>query len=825
MGVEYNFLLKRFSLFLGSFMQKKLLPVLIGNLVIFSVADANPKQVTELEEILVSETPFSQKIGTQKITEDKIALLPTKNGNISELLRYNPNVRFANTADSSKGAGEIAPNEVSIHGESFYNNNYTINGLSNNDNLNPEANNDVKNGTDPEEYSPTDLPSGGTQSFWVDSSLLSNVEVFDSNISARYGRFTGGVINAELKDPNLEKASGKVFYRTTRDSWADFHFQEGKEEQYNKAQHLGDQPKFTKHQYGVALNQPLSENASLLFSYNRTESVIPFHHSFMNQWDKQRRVNETYLLKGIYLPNENNMLRASVMYSPHRSIYFKKNVKDGKFTNAGGGILSSLEWEKQFDWGKMVSILAYKKSGNLIQHEQQHFYNHTYANANNNPNGFCSSSNCKSSQMGGYGTFLTEKETWTAQQNYTLASFDTLGISHKLKFGWEVEFANAKYQREQDSINYIYTDGVLRRFILHPQRDVKVNDNVYSAYIEDHIDWKNINLNLGLRFDRSQFLGNNDIAPRFSATYDVFGDQTTRLFGGINRYYSGSVLTYKLRNGIGIRSTCTAATNACSDSSLKNNYDVAHLKTPYSDEYVLGISQKFFDTNAVFKWVNRHSRNQFVRTLAKVENGFRIYQMSNDGRGENDTFSLEFYPDKAYEFKYVSLDWKLGANLTKTKKNYSSYASPETGAEYGKAIVNGKLTDLNDLPASDYNTPWSAFLNVNTYFPALRLNWSHHLSYSSGSKDFTSRKGVCPVENGCGDYIGEVLVYDEHQRPSHFMLDWRFVYKQPVYKDQFMEVTLDVNNVLNRKVLASSKGNSSTYKMGRNFWLGLSYHW
>ena len=63
--------------------------------------------------------------------------MPTKDGNITELLRNNPNVQFSNTSDTAEAAGEIAPNEVSIHGAAFYSNNYTIDGLSNNDNLNP----------------------------------------------------------------------------------------------------------------------------------------------------------------------------------------------------------------------------------------------------------------------------------------------------------------------------------------------------------------------------------------------------------------------------------------------------------------------------------------------------------------------------------------------------------------------------------------------------------------------------------------------------------------------------------------------------------------
>lgn len=293
-----------------------------------------------LNEIVVSDTPFSQQTGTQKITEEQIARMPTKDGNITELLRNNPNVQFSNLSDTSEAAGEIAPNEVSIHGAAFYSNNYTIDGLSNNDNLNPASDNSIKGGKDVDGYSPLDLPGGGTQSFWIDSSLLKNVEVFDSNISSKYGNFTGGVINAELKDPDLSKSSGKVFYRITRDDWASFKVDN--EEKFQRAESLGSQPQFTKQQYGIVLNQPIGDKAGILFQYSRSESKIPFHHANLDEWNNQRRTNETFILRGVYLPDNGDLLKATVMYSPHESRYYKANIKNGKFTNTGGGIQVNL---------------------------------------------------------------------------------------------------------------------------------------------------------------------------------------------------------------------------------------------------------------------------------------------------------------------------------------------------------------------------------------------------------------------------------------------------------------------------------------------------
>lgn len=796
-----------------------------------------------LDTIIVSDTPFSQQVGTQKITEQQIARRPTGNGNITELLKGNPNVIFSNDADRSELGGEIAPNEVSIHGEKFYNNNYTIDGISNNDNLNPAGNNSVINGTDVDGYSPIDLPGGGTQSFWIDSSLLKNVEVFDSNISAKYGQFSGGVINAELKDPDLSKASGKVFYRITRDEWAKFHVDD--RESFEAAETLGDQPQFTKQQFGIVLNQPINDKAGLLFSYSRTQSKMPYHHSGLDIWENQRRLNETFLLRGVYLPDNGDLWRATLMYSPHQSKYLKRNIKEGAFTNTGGGFRFNLEWQKEFDWLKMTSQIAYNQSGNKIKHESN-TYNYYQSTASIDwCSSYSSSGSCTYAAEGGYGKFKTEKETYTLKQNFEIKAFDTAQLEHKISFGWEVDFARAKYQRMQDVYSYIYakssntgTDCSLcipneqyaRTMSYYPARTVKANDNVYSLYLQDSISWRNVNAVLGLRMDRSQSLGNTDLAPRFSASYDVFGNQKTQLFGGINRYYASNILAYKLRNGITYREqyTRSSATGEWRQSTLTlRDYNVEGLKTPYSDEYTLGISQNIWDTLWTFKWVQRRGKDQFT---SLYDSTTRTYQQTNDGRSKTNTFTLTLKPISSYDLHYAQLNWDLGARISKTRTNFNQYDATALDEGYDKMILNGKLMDITDgLPATDYNSPWSTFLNIDLHFPAIRLDWGHRLSYNSGYRHFSSSRTACPSYGTiCGDYEGNVIVYEEKKQGSYFMWDWRFAYQQPTYQNQYIEFTLDINNVLNRKIVASAtdnSGNNRTYKMGRNFWFGVSYNW
>lgn len=830
------------------------------------------EETADLDEVVVQAGNFSQQIGTQKITEKQIARQPATNGNITDLLKTNPNVRFSATSENANEGGEIKPSEISFHGEKFYNNNFIVNGMSNNDNLNPGSDVGRLDGKQPAGTNAYDLPGGDTQSFWIDSSLLKSVEVFDSNISAKYGNFSGGVVDAQFKDPSLEKwNSGKIYYRRTQDEWAEFHVDP--DTTFEKANRLDFQPEYTKQQYGISMDQKLSEKASMRFSYTKTESDIDYYHPLYRERDAngnltvageqkqlQKRIAETYMLNGIYLPDNGDLWRATLIYAPHSAKYFKANTKNGAFKNTGGGVQANVEWEKQLtDSLKMKSYLGYKKSGNHVEHDASSYHGYRQSAQIgwvSGPSGIANE--------GGFGSFKNEKTTYTAKQDFELNEFDWGETRHKFIFGWQVDLARAKYMRENDANNYTYNipnyfstvcngveacidgDGSIKgqyawRKARYYARSVKGSDNAYSAYVEDTINWKRLTLSTGLRVDHNQFLGKTNFAPRVSASYDLFGDQSTRLFTGFNRYYNGSMLAYKLRQSISQYEIYER--NQYQDGTIgnwlkpglayNNNYDVSKLENPYSDEIVLGLGQKVLNTNWVFKWVHRDSRKQFVKKSLK--NGERNYTtLTNDGWSENDTFTISVSPEKRYEFKYANVSWDASFSYNKTKTNTRWYGAEEMSTT-NYLIYNDRLYyQVGGITPQDFNNPYKISFNLNTEFPTLRLSWDQRFSYTGG-KDYIYQEenefqcnGTSTVgerKTTCGTYVGPANVYKDAHQSSHFLVDWRFTYKQPTVKDQFVELTLDVNNVLDKKAVAKSAGGNTVYKMGRNFWLGASYNW
>lgn len=813
------------------------------------------------EIIIFGVTPFSQQVGTQQIMADDIENTPTGNGNITDLLKNNANVQFSNEADNSNTGGEIKPNEVSFHGEKFYNNQFVVDGMSNNDNFNPNAGS--ISAREPIGTAAHHLPAGGTQSFWLDASLVDNVEVFDSNVSAKYGQFTGGVVNANLKKPSFEKRnSGKIYYRTTRDGWANFHVQD--DEAFEQATELNLQPEFTKQQYGLVANHRVNDDFALTFSYNKTQSDILYNHPnlyFKNAdgtlqdtrfYDNQTRTNETFLLRGLYFPNEQDTVSTTLMYSPHVSKTFKRNVVNGAFTNTGGGVQANVKWERLFDNLEMVSYIGYKQTGNEIKH-QDSIYRRYIASDNLN----WVSSSAGFAQYGGFGQYATEKATVTAKQDYTLARFSRHNIEHKWLWGWAVDVSSAKYQRDVDSYNYTYNsnsnvvcngaqecingDQFATQRMIFKARNVSARDDNYSAYLQDDLTWRGIEGSVGLRVDYNAFLGNVDIAPRISGTYDVFGNQKTRILMGLNRYYAGSMLSYKLKQGIGENTRNARELNsdgtvgdwqADRDANNTYRYASANIKTPYSDEAVLGLSQTGLGMDWVSKWVHREGKDQFVQSSAVID-GVTHRVLGNGGWSKNDTFTLSISPQSPTVFKYAQLKWNAGARYSKGTTNNQSYDADTTDDEVTKAIYNNQLIDLEDLPPADFNSPWSAFLSLDTRFSSINLNWGQRLNYTHGhvfreaSTDVACNGAstFATYRDACGDFVGDAVLYKDVKTDGLFSLDWRFAYTQNVLNDDSIHLTLDINNVLDEKAIATSSGSTTTYKMGRNMWLGLAYNW
>ncbi|CAD7287704.1 hypothetical protein LMG7974_00584 [Campylobacter majalis] len=81
--------------------------------------------------------------GTRTVTRELIEATPSGNGDITSLLKSNPAVKFSSSNRQSTTMGEIDPADISINGSKSYQNNFQIDGININNDLNPNSGNNA----------------------------------------------------------------------------------------------------------------------------------------------------------------------------------------------------------------------------------------------------------------------------------------------------------------------------------------------------------------------------------------------------------------------------------------------------------------------------------------------------------------------------------------------------------------------------------------------------------------------------------------------------------------------------------------------------------
>ncbi|WP_159991668.1 TonB-dependent receptor plug domain-containing protein [Pelistega ratti] len=874
-------------------MQKSTITLLISSTFLINIPTYAQNNSETLETISVVSNTAPIQAGASVMLAEDIARKPTRTGNITELLKNNPAVQFSGTSNSSTQAGEIAPDLVSFHGEPYYNNSYLIDGLSNNDLLNPgSSNGGYKSAEDFTQPTSMYIAPGSPESFYINSSLFKNITVYDSNAPAKYARFTGGVIDAEIKDPELSRHSGSISYRTTRDSWTKFQLNEQEQIDFENAFAENNlQPQFTKHIVDLTLNHPLSDKSGLLFSYNRTQSKMPEYHQGLDRWEKERRLAETYLLKGSYQLHDNHTLLGTILYSPHKNIYYNDNVKNGRYVSEGGGWRVNLHSRYHADWGTVKSDLAYQYNLNKIAYDAGANYynwvgNQLLPKANTT---WCTTKNAKTGKClykreGGIGELSSHLNTWTLKQDYELNTLNLGNTEHLLSFGWSVDFSRAQSERPEavrymqsilhyknnknktikiapnystlskntaiDCVDCIPGEQFQNRMIYYPAFRAKANVNNYNLYLSDEIYWNRFKLIPGVNINYDSFLKNLNIAPRFAFNINVLKDDSFNITGGFNRYFAGNLLTYALRANI----PCNREMHRFVDKTGKGQWQMGDctknspswanaqdLKTPYSNEYNVGFNYSFANQTVVFNWVHRKSQRQF--TPFTTEEGKKI--MSNDGEGLTNTLTLSLQNNQPYQVGGIVLNYRLGARYQHRKTNYhgnydESLVADVTNSRYPYYLFEGKRYEsASDLPPFNFNQPWEAFLELQTDIPSWYLKWTHSLNYRTGYKSYNrytvENCALSSQPQACGNHTGGVYDYRLKKYKGKATLDWHLQWTLTIHQQQKLEVSLDVLNVLNSRVATASPNSQylggtetqspTSYELGRQFWLGMAYHW
>jgi hypothetical protein len=754
-----------------------------------------PETVVQLPPVNVVASPDPLTGQGHSIQGEILEELPLRNNSINEALTILPGIQFSETANISTQGGEILPPGVSISGGKVFENNFTIDGISNNSLLDPDG------ATDP--VTNNDLP-GHAQEMFLDASLVEKITVYDSNVSARYGAFKGGVVDAETISPR-PWFSGKLFYRTTRDEWTSFHIDPENEEDFLTSTNHRAQPKFHKQHAGIDLHIPLSPRLHTVSSYRLLHSKIPLKQD--GQTKTQERQQENFLFKTVIQPTESIGFDLLWVYTPYRGDYFNDGWSDSDFTLYGGGHLFSVTSHTRLPLATLDMQVAYRTSENS-RAAPTHMTQIELSKNVWDKEGFL-------------GDINKTQKSYQLKTDLSFLPIPFGPTRHTLNTGVDIQYIEGRFKRPETSYLYTYmlNDSPSSTSDDYPNRKVYEESNAeatlgqYGAYLEDIVTWRRLELRPGMRVDYDDYMHNLNLAPRLAMAVDVFGNRQTLLVSGYNRYYANTLLAYKLREGI--QPEYFEQLKAGDWTFWKGNTTdtrFSELKTPYADEYVIGLEQQLFSGKMMAKYIHRKGREEFAKTFEKEQDGIFYNTLNNNGRSQHESYSLSW--ERQWRNHYLSTN----VTYQKTDSSNESYDDLLDEEDLTEQVwYDGHTLNKRDLPRKDFNRPWVVNLTYIGKFP-YGLTFSTIAKYRGGYKAIQNTHKKNPdvtLLDGTNPYI-----YEEVKRGGGVNVSCLIDWEKELYSTHRIVLSLEVNNLLNKK---TSVGDTDDYEIGRQVWAGMEY--
>lgn len=800
--------------------------------------------------IVLGNTPENSYLGQTVIDQRAIQAFPGANGDITTLLRMHPSVQFNNSQQSANSAGEIDPANISINGAKYYQNNFMIDGITINNDLDPGA----------QSYGQTrqfDSAPSNSHGIALDADLLQEVRVYDSNVPAEYGGFNGGVVDAITRQPS-QALHGKLSASMTRSAWTRYHISSDDQQNFDNASSEQYQPEFEKLTVRGTLEGHLTEDFGAILNFSQKRSTIPlngYDNGYQspngeNQRDQTRRI-DNYLLKTYWTVNERLTLDSSFTYAPQENKYFEADRRNSDFTTENGGYQASFKagWEgDRATWTHKLALTDLTSSRDSAADDIVSWY---YSDAKNwgNP-----SSNNARSVEGAFGSLNQRQRGITYNLKAQWLPLQFAGLQHTFTSGIELSHTVAEWERENDvnaATAFTRDDGTTcsggdslcsvspllngasrqwanRRSVYGAGR-IEVTENKYALYLQDSLQLGRLGLRPGARLEGDDYMQKKTLAPRFAGDYDFFGDRSTLLVFGANRYYGRNLFKYRLadgRNTFNTSYTRSSQTAEWVGTTQKNTNRFSTLDIPYDDELMLGLEQRWLNTDFKLKYVHREGKDQIVRASARAQNlptdanfATTWYTYTNEGQGKSDNLGLTITPlqDLRWQGTRTSLQWAF--DWSRSEDAYVDYESSFTAAQLqdDDVLYDGKLIKYSELPARDFNRPWTARMTAITEIPQWNLTVSNFLRYR-GKYDQLITTGNQVEVNG-----NTVTEYEVARVGAAPTWDMRFDWEVPFGNQQSAFVAVDITNLTDRVNEISSTSGSVTYEVGRQYWLEVGY--
>ena len=768
-----------------------------------------------LPEIVVYGDNNKSLSSVKTLSSDEISKTPTSNGNITDYLRSNPHIRYENSDQNGFQRGEIKPENISINGADPNQTAYFV------DNVN--INNDLAIDSSIFDGAMQVVPGiSHTQAYFFDATMLSKVEVQDSNISASLGGFMGGAVIAKTKQYSGTD-SIKLKYRTTNSSWAKMEAGDSVQKilKLVRPDDVGVaelQPKYNKQTFNILAEKRLNDNLGMVFGYSRRTSsieqnrLIGFDKNANNkaQLDKQnhQRLSDNLLLNFNWTPQEKERIEFGLRYSNYKELkYFKENINNN-VSDYHQALGATLAWVHSFNSGVWTNTLAYdrfqdkrKSSSNSVETTSV-FDEENYDLLYN-------------FEKGGYGNSRLTQDNLHFSTEYVMDPFYLASTEHSISIGGIYQATKYQFYRPQD-VHSKVVQVILDANGNNPKKTILLESTTSKgrvkttyqnivAYAEDLIKWNKFELRPGIRIERDDYLKNNNIAPRFVARYHPWDNTGFTL--GLNRYYGRSFASLKLANRI----------LKINNDSTRQHQNFSSLKTPYADELSLSFDQNMGNLALKLGYIHRDNKNRIILKRESIVSKRKTSYIN--GR----PFGVDIYT-----FQLNNIEpWKLGKTYWTTSLGFDwlNTKRADVSNEFNPnepVYLDGKLMTRSQMlqQVNSSTEDWIARLSIDMTIPDYDITWSNKVYMKAPIRSYEE------LDNDNDDGISRFRSYHYGR---HTQWDSSIRWQPTIRGKHSVYLQVDILNVLNKtrknKVThaISTSDEYGVYTPGREFWLEVGY--
>jgi hypothetical protein len=776
--------------------------------------------------------------GARKFEADMIEDLSDSAYDPNELLEILPNVQFDQRRFrlGPDELGDLSPTEISIAGARAGENNFVIDGIGTNnllDSISAQA---------------FDQVEASNQAVFIDSDLLKNFTVYDSNVPAEYGDFLGGSVVAETRDPDFE-FRGKVSFDYASSDLVEYLIDESRIERPDPSEPFPEPTEFTRIRYGANVDVPITDRIRTLFSYSRAEAEVirgALSSAYFTERRARTTIRENLMGKVHFDIGETSLLSLQTILTPYEDQYWKTNIN----RQFGGGSSSKIAWATDFDNSSIEASLGYTTAENSREEESDWYLYLNTASVDWVPD------DRNTAQRGGFGDFDQFQDTLELDLVYRFRP-----EQGNLSAG--IEARRIRGERGRPETVYGYRDGVETfpnapiiapgppdgSIIEGEQYLQERNDyRAFSAKAEIHdlalfldanreyelLSWLDLTPSVGVRGTYDDFLGNVNFAPRLNLTFGL--PLEVKFNAGYNRYYAKNQLLYALReqdpdNFVYSRDVTLDPFQGyvlgpweLERQSRASSYSAADLKTPYSDELVASVSAPIWELGQfrvkalVRKSFDGFARSEPIEDIRIDEFGnpftFRRFELTNNGEGEYRSLSLEW--NKNFRNHNFSASTTISENqISAGTDTLLSNTDPEIESEL--VFFEGEVLPYRNLEIEreNFNTP--AYVS---------FSWTSHWfdrSLQTGIRGRYTPSFERIVDTGDTTQVGSETfdVYEQETAEEQFVLDANIHYTLDLRGDLELKLRVSIDNLLNT-VPNVAVTRFNPYQQGRSFSFGAS---